>query len=66
MRYVILALTLSSGLFAKDPVCHRCELNREYNKSHPGDFEYYEDYIEAEKTKPSSPKEAPAKETAPK
>lgn len=34
-----------------DPVCHKCEVIREYNKQHPGgEYEYYEDYLGAEKT----------------
>lgn len=45
---ILLSAFSSISLFA-DPVCHRCEVIREYNKEHPGDFEYYEDYLEAGK-----------------
>lgn len=29
--------------------CPLCELHRAYNKEHPGDYEYYEDYLKAQK-----------------
>lgn len=54
MKYIALFM-LSSGavyasVYASDgPVCHQCEVIREYNKQHPGDFQYYEDYLEAQK-----------------
>lgn len=28
--------------------CPLCEINNAYNKEHPGDFEYYDDYLKAE------------------
>lgn len=36
-----------SSLFSQ-PVCEKCEVIREYNKKHPGDYEYYEDYLESD------------------
>ncbi len=27
------------------PVCKKCEMIREYNKQHPNNYEYYEDYL---------------------
>ncbi len=35
-------------------VCHKCERIREYNKQHPGEFEFYEDYLKAEESKKRS------------
>lgn len=32
-----------------EPVCKKCEVIREYNKSHPGDYEYYDDYLKNQK-----------------
>lgn len=29
--------------------CPLCEIHRTYNKEHPGDYEYYEDYLKAQK-----------------
>lgn len=49
-------------LLAAEPVCHKCEVIRDYNKDHPGFDGYYEDYLE----KQPAPKEAapaPAAET---
>lgn len=34
--------------YADEPVCHRCEEIREYNKTHHQNFEYYEDYLKSE------------------
>lgn len=43
-------LTITTALVA-DPVCKKCEVIREYNKKHPGDYEYYDDYIKAQSNK---------------
>lgn len=42
-----------------EPSCPLCEVHRAYNKEHPGEYEYYEDYLKAEKEKPA--KENPLK-----
>jgi hypothetical protein len=47
MRYFFLLLGPLS-LFG-EPVCKKCEVIREYNKEHPGNYEYYEDYLKAQK-----------------
>jgi hypothetical protein len=39
-----------------EPVCKKCEVIREYNKAHPGDYEYYDDYLKATDSK-TQPKE---------
>lgn len=45
-----IAIVSSSVSFAKEePVCHKCEIIRENNKKHPGDYEYYEDYLKHQK-----------------
>lgn len=51
MRWVLFsALAVSSFSIAEEePVCHKCEIIREYNKKHPGDYEYYEDYLKHQK-----------------
>lgn len=50
MKVAFLLITLFSfnALYA-EPVCPKCEVIREYNKTHAGDYEYYEDYLKAEK-----------------
>lgn len=57
LSLALTALSVSSNLFS-EPVCHKCEIIREYNKEHPGDYEYYDDYLEAEKKKAQEKKEA--------
>lgn len=42
-----------------EPVCHKCEVIREYNKEHPGEYEFYEDYLKAQKKEADT---TPAKE----
>lgn len=47
-NYIALAtLLLASPLFSDEgPVCHRCELIREYNASHPeNNYYWYDDYL---------------------
>jgi hypothetical protein len=39
---------ITLNLYA-DPVCPTCEVIREYNKEHPGKYEYFEDYQKANK-----------------
>lgn len=56
MIYLIPLLLLPTLLLA-EPVCKKCEVIREYNKEHPGDFEYYDDYLKSQKA--SEVKEAP-------
>jgi len=53
-----LSLILFSGCIPllAEPVCHKCELNRAYNKEHPGDYEYYEDYLKTQKKDQESTK----------
>jgi hypothetical protein len=49
------------SLNADEPVCHRCEEIREYNAKYHVNYEYYEDYLKAEKNK-----QAPPEKTIPK
>lgn len=49
MRYFILSLFLLSPFSEIFATCPKCEVIREYNKAHPGDYEFYEDFLEAEK-----------------
>ena len=55
MRYCRFLFTCFAAIapfasFAEEePVCHRCEIIREHNKKHPGDYEYYEDYLKHQK-----------------
>lgn len=56
MKY-LLALSLIPLFLSAEPVCKKCEVIREYNKDHPGDFEYYDDYLKSLKEKDA--KEAP-------
>jgi hypothetical protein len=45
--FLLAAAAISSTLVA-EPVCHKCEVVREYNKEHPSDgYEYLEDYKDA-------------------
>lgn len=48
---------------ATSPYCPLCEVNKAYNKEHPGDYEYYEDYLKATEGKEAPKKEEPAKKT---
>lgn len=59
MIYLIPLFLLPAILLA-EPVCKKCEVIREYNKSHPGDFEYYDDYLKSQKN--GDAKEAPKAE----
>lgn len=56
-RLSIFALLTSASLFSSEGICPLCELHRAYNKEHPGDYEYYEDYEKAthEKRQPMDP-----------
>jgi hypothetical protein len=72
MRKLILAISsLTCGLFViadAEPVCHKCEVIREYNRTHKeSDFTYYEDYLKdkEEKTKQNSTQNPPKEEKAP-
>lgn len=51
MRYLLICLaSIASSAFAgEEPVCHKCEIIREHNKKHPGEYEYYEDYLKHQK-----------------
>lgn len=48
---LILCFCFLSGALLAEPTCALCERHKEYNKEHPGDYEYYEDYLEAQKKK---------------
>lgn len=48
---VLICVCLMSGILHAEPTCPLCERHREYNKEHPGEYEFYEDYLEAEKKK---------------
>lgn len=53
MKFFI-ALTLFSlssnfVLAMEEPVCEKCEVIREYNKTHHKNYEYYEDYLKEQK-----------------
>lgn len=48
---------------AEEPVCHKCQIIREYNRTHKEtDFIYYEDYLKdkEEKAKQKSSGDQPA------
>lgn len=47
MKFFLFFLCLSTVTAFAEPVCKKCEVQRDYNKSHPGEFEYYEDYLES-------------------
>lgn len=46
MRLCALLLLIFTPL-AAEKVCNKCERIRTFNKLHPGDFEYYDDYLKA-------------------
>lgn len=48
-------------LNAEEPVCHHCEEIREYNAKYHHNYEYYEDYLKAEKNQGQSEQKVPAK-----
>lgn len=68
MRNTTIAMTLSSliicGSACTDeagPVCHKCEIIREYNAAHPeNNYYWYDDYLKKnkEEPKPSSTPQA--------
>lgn len=37
------------NLFAADGTCHKCERIREYNRTHPSKYTYYDDYLQDKK-----------------
>lgn len=44
------SLTVASfATAAEGKICKKCEAQREYNKLHHKDYEYYEDYLKSEK-----------------
>lgn len=48
LTYLIYGMALSFSCFTfilAEPVCHKCEIVRDYNKKHPGEYEYYDDYL---------------------
>lgn len=49
MKNILYVLCLATPVLATASSCPLCEVNRAYNKEHPGDFEYYDDYLKAEK-----------------
>lgn len=57
MKYILSGLTLMTLPLVAGTFCPLCEINKAYNKDHPGDYEYYEDYLKA-----TEGKEAPKKE----
>lgn len=48
------------SLNAEEPVCHHCEEIREYNAKYHKNYEYYDDYLKAEKNEQSQ--KEPAKD----
>lgn len=48
MKALILSIILLSPIVLfSDPVCHRCELLREYHEKHPEEnYYWYDDYLE--------------------
>lgn len=61
MKYLLSALTLMTLPLIAGPYCPLCEVNKAYNKEHPGDYEYYEDYLKAQEGKEAPKKEDPLK-----
>ena len=56
MKKLLSLCILGTASLVAEPACPLCELNRAYNAAHPGDYEYYEDYLKA--TKKDIPKES--------
>ena len=48
---LLLCLCLFTTSVLAAPTCPLCEKHRAYNKEHPGEYEFYEDYLEAQKKK---------------
>ena len=55
-------LTVVALPLIAEPTCALCELHKAYNKEHPGDFEYYDDYLKANPDKEGIKKDEPVKE----
>lgn len=58
MKKIVLYMLIALPLMAEKP-CPLCEVHRAYNKEHPGDFEYYEDYQKSIEGKEAPKKEEP-------
>lgn len=58
----ILLTVIALPLMA-EPTCALCEVHKAYNKEHPGDFEYYDDYLKAQDGKEAPKKEEPVQKT---
>lgn len=51
ITFLILSLNFSF-VMAEEPVCHKCQIIREYNRTHKEtDFIYYEDYLKDKQEK---------------
>lgn len=61
MRLFILFLIAMQPL-AAEKVCNKCERIRAFNKLHPGDFDYYDDYLKAKKEQDDIEEEASEEE----
>lgn len=62
ITFLILSLSFSY-VMAEEPVCHKCQIIREYNRTHKEtDFIYYEDYLKDKQEKAAAGKSNSAKE----
>ena len=46
-----------------EPTCALCEVHKAYNKAHPGDYEYYDDYLKAQEGQPAPKKDETAEKS---
>lgn len=60
MRNILcMLLTVIALPLIAEPTCALCEIHKAYNKDHPGDYEYYDDYLKATEGKETSKKKNP-------
>lgn len=69
LTFIIFGLVCGLFIIADaEPVCHKCEIIREYNRTHKEtDFIYYEDYLKdkEEKAKQNSTQNQPNEKAVP-
>lgn len=45
LSLAVLACGIHGNIFASGNFCTKCEKNREYNRTHPSKYTFYEDYL---------------------
>jgi hypothetical protein len=61
MKHILSTLLTVIALpLVAEPTCALCEVHKAYNKDHPGDYEYYDDYLKSNDGKEAPKKEEPA------